>query len=292
MRSRRRRAREPANHERWLISYADFITLLFAFFVVMFASSQADKGKQEQMSEAVKSALEGKHVSQVIAAILGGAADNQGKGSAQNKGPAGMPPPPDLAEVKKKIAEAELTPSYNVLTQELSKEIEAGQITVSMQSRGLVVSFAQAALFPSGNDVISGAALKGLEKVDGAISKISNPVRLEGHTDARRIKTSRFKSNWELSAARSIALLEILSTKFGLPRSRMSIAGYADTAPVAANDSEEGRARNRRVDIVLLNEQAQLAEPKKEAAIPVPVPEPEPPLRPKAAERRTKAGAP
>ena len=255
--ARRRKAPEPENHERWLISYADFITLLFAFFVVMFASSQADKGKAEQMSEAVKNALEGKHVSQLVASVLGGAVDKEGPGSAQQKGPAG------LAEVKKKIEEAELTPSYNVLQRELEEEIAAGQIQVTMQSRGLVVSFAQAVLFPSGNDVVSTAAYSGLEKVAAAIAKVANPVRLEGHTDSKGIKTARFKSNWELSAARSIALLELLSGKFGLPRSRMSVAGYADTAPLASNASEEGRARNRRVDIVLLNEQGQLAEPKK-----------------------------
>src|SRR5262249_3621744 len=147
------------------------------------------------------------------------------------------------------------------LQQELKKEIEAGRIEVSMQSRGLVISFTQAALFPSGGDEVATEAYPGLEKVSAAIAKIPNPVRLEGHTDSRPINTARFKSNWELSAARSIALLEILSSRFALPRTRLSIAGYADTAPVAPNDTEEGRARNRRVDIVLLNGRGSLGEP-------------------------------
>src|SRR4051794_38222085 len=148
------------NHERWLVSYADFITLLFAFFVVMFASSQADKGKAEQMSEAVRSALEGKFMPQPVAAILGGSAADKGRGNNQMKGPA----EPSIAEMKKHIEEAELAPSYQVLTQDLSEEIAAGQIQVSLQSRGLVISFAQAALFPSGNDEVSEHALAGLEK--------------------------------------------------------------------------------------------------------------------------------
>jgi chemotaxis protein MotB len=112
--------------------------------------------------------------------------------------------------------------------------------------------------------VISPDAYDGLEKVASAIDKISNPVRLEGHTDSTPINTARFHSNWDLSAARSIAILEILSNRWGVPRSRLSIAGYADTAPVASNETEEGRARNRRADIVILNEQGVIAEPAKQ----------------------------
>ena len=152
-------------------------------------------------------------------------------------------------------------PSLRVLTEELKTEIDSGQIHVSMQPRGLVVSFNQAALFPSGEDVSSPNAYGGLEKVAAAINKLPNPVRLEGHTDSVPIRTARFRSNWELSAARSIALLELLSTHFGVPRTRMSIAGYAESAPVASNETEEGRARNRRADIVILNEQGVIAEP-------------------------------
>jgi chemotaxis protein MotB len=132
-----------------------------------------------------------------------------------------------------------------------------------MEARGLVVSFTQAALFPSGEDVVSSEAYEGLAKVAEAIKKIPNPVRLEGHTDSVPIKTARFRSNWELSTARSIALLELVCTRFGTPRERMSVAGYADNAPLDSNESEKGRARNRRVDIVILNEQGVMGEPAK-----------------------------
>ena len=256
--ARRKRPPEHENHERWLISYADFITLLFAFFVVMFASSQTDKGRAQQVSESVKNAIEGKSMSAVLAAVLGGAVDNKGQGNAMMKGPGGK----EAADPKPEHV-AELVPSFKVLSEELKQEIDEGKIEISMQPRGLVVSFTQAALFPSGGDDISTQAYTGLEKVASAVAKIPNPVRLEGHTDSKPIRNTRFKSNWELSAARSIALLEILAGRFGLPRNRLSIAGYADTAPVASNENEEGRARNRRVDIILLNEQASLAEPSK-----------------------------
>ena len=258
--ARPRRQEEPENHERWLVSYADFITLLFAFFVVMFATSQADKGKAQQVSESVKEAFEGKKMSAVIAAVLGGTPDSKGQGDAQMKGPGGTN---ELSKTRKDDKLAELIPSLRVLTEELKVEIETGQIQVRMAARGLVVSFKQAALFPSGEDVISSTAYPSLEKVAGAMSRIPNPARLEGHTDSQPIRNSRFRSNWELSAARSIALMEILCARFGAPRERISIAGYADTAPVASNDTEEGRAQNRRVDIIILNERGVLAEPSK-----------------------------
>jgi chemotaxis protein MotB len=262
--ARKKKPTEHVNHERWLVSYADFITLLFAFFVVMFATSQTDKGKAQQVSDSVKRALEGEKMSQVVAAILGGTVTDTGKGNAMMRGPGGAAQSVAAkAEAKKDEKLAELLPSLKVLTEELKKEIDAGRIQISMQPRGLVVSFTQAALFAPGEDVISPAAYDGLEKVAAAIARLPNPVRLEGHTDSTPINTARFHSNWELSSARSIAILELLTDKFNVPRNRLSIAGYADTAPIASNDTEEGRAHNRRADIVILNEQGVIAEPAK-----------------------------
>jgi chemotaxis protein MotB len=209
-----------------MVSYADFITLMFAFFVVMFASSQADKGKAQQVAAAVRAALEGK-------------------------------PPPYPATGAPKPTELDM------LTTEFAEEIRNGQIQISNSSRGLIISFAQTALFPSGEDVITGEADAGLSKLAAAINRVKNPVRLEGHTDAVPIHTARFQSNWDLSAARGIALLKVLVDRFGVSPARLSVAGYADTAPVASNETEEGRARNRRVDIVVLNDQGMQGEPVK-----------------------------
>ncbi len=270
--ARKRKAPQAENHERWLISYADFITLLFAFFVVMFASSQTDKGRAQEVSESVKRALEGEKLMSMVSVLWGGSVSNAGKGSVIMRGPGGAAKP---AEEKKDDKLAELLPSLKILSEELKKEIEAGRIQISMEQRGLVVSFKQAALFPSGEDVISADSRPSVEKVAEAILKLPNPVRLEGHTDAIPIKTARFRSNWELSAARSIAVMEMLSS-FGVPPDRLSIAGYADTAPVALNDTEEGRAKNRRVDLVILNQQGIVAEP--------PKPEPPKPAPPDAAK--------
>ena len=256
--ARKKRPAERVNHERWLVSYADFITLLFAFFVVMFASSQSDKAKAQQVSDAMTKAFDGKKVQSLVAAVFGGSIDDRGKGNAMMRGPGGAN---KAREEKKEQKMVELLPSLQVLSEELKSEIEAGRIQISMEPRGLVISFKQAALFPSGEDLVATGAYSSLEKLAQAINKIPNPVRLEGHTDSRPIRTARFRSNWELSAARSIALLELLSSKFGLPKDRMSIAGYADNAPIGSNDTEEGRSLNRRVDVVILNEQGIMAEP-------------------------------
>jgi chemotaxis protein MotB len=257
----RKKKPEPSvSHDRWLISYADFITLLFAFFVVMFATSQVDKVKAQQVSDSVKKALAGEKTPAIIWSVLGGTISDTGKGNAMLRGPGGAQ---KVTEEKKDQKLAELIPSLKLLTEELKSEIAAGRIQVRMQPRGLVVSFMQAALFPSGEDVISTGAYDGLEKVARAVRQLPNPMRLEGHTDSVPIRTQRFRSNWALSAARSIALLDILSTRFGVPGERMSIAGYSDTAPIASNETEEGRSLNRRVDIVILNEFGVVAEPAK-----------------------------
>ena len=125
-----------------------------------------------------------------------------------------------------------------------------------MTPRGIVVSLKQAAFFSSGTDAVDLATMPTLQKVAGALKDVSNPVRIEGHTDSVPIHTARFRSNWDLSAARSIAIMEVMSGRFAIASSRLAIAGYADTVPVADNDTPEGRARNRRVDLVILNNYA------------------------------------
>jgi len=251
---------EHENHERWLVSYADFITLLFAFFVVMFASSQGDKGKAQQVSDGVKKALEGDNISAMVAAVLNGPTEKK-PGKDKIKVPEIAAP--RTVEDRREQQLAELMPSLRVLSSELSEEVKKGEIQISMTDRGLVVSFAQAALFPSGEDLISTGAYESIGKVAAAITRLPNPVRLEGHTDARPINTPRFHSNWDLSSSRAIALLKILTERFGVPTGKLSVAGYADTAPLASNDTEEGRGRNRRVDIIVLNEQGMKGEPTK-----------------------------
>jgi len=262
-----RKAKHPEheNHERWLVSYADFITLLFAFFVVMFATSQTDKGAAHRVEESVKKALAKDEAVAAIAGILGGTPDDKGKGNAQMKGPGGQK---TLTESERNMQRfPELVPAMKMLESELQKEISRQEMEVKMAARGLVISFQQAAFFPSGADQIPPTALPSVRKVAEEIQKLPNPVRLEGHTDSVPISTNgAFGSNWELSAARSIAMMDLLVACCGISRERLSIAGYADNAPVADNSSQDGRMRNRRVDIVILNSTGIAAEPTRAAA--------------------------
>jgi chemotaxis protein MotB len=247
-----RKKHHPAheNHERWLVSYADFITLLFAFFVVMFASSQTDKAKAKQVSDSVKSALENGGAVSAVHEILGGTIDEKGKGNAQMKGPGGA----QAASHNESAVLAELLPSMKYLSKTLEAEIHQGKVEIHLEPRGLVVSLRQATFFPSGEDAIDPATYTSIEKIAKTLRELSNSVRLEGHTDSVPIHTARFRSNWELSAARGISMMELLETRFGISRNRMAIGGYADTAPVEPNDTEVGRRHNRRVDIVILNQ--------------------------------------
>jgi chemotaxis protein MotB len=253
-----RKKAHPAheNHERWLVSYADFITLLFAFFVVMFASSQTDKAKAQQISDSVKQAMENGGVAAAVREVLGGTVDDRGKGNNEMKGSGGSQPKraPDPPI-------AELTPSMKYLTQALENDIKEGKIEMHLEPRGLVISLRQATFFPSGGDAIEPTTYDSLDKIGKMIHDLPNGVRLEGHTDSVPIHTARFRSNWELSAARSIAMLELLSSRYNIPADRLAIAGYAETVPVDSNETETGRTHNRRVDLVILNQQVAIKNP-------------------------------
>jgi chemotaxis protein MotB len=261
--ARHRRPEAPPNHDRWLVSYADFITLLFAFFVVMFATAQGDRGKAARVSESVRKALADGQVKSTLAAILGGTRDGRSRGNATTKGPGGAKP-----TAREKPPTTDLAIPLESLRAALKVEIEKGQIGISMEPRGLVVSLRDSAFFASGDDSVYPGTYSSVAKIARAIAALPSQVRLEGHTDAVPIHNSRFRSNWELSAARSIAMLELLVSRFDIPPQRLAVAGYADTVPVESNDSETGRAHNRRVDIVILNEQGLSPEPKPAAAVP------------------------
>jgi chemotaxis protein MotB len=264
--ARKKKHPEHENHERWLVSYADFITLLFAFFVVMFASSNADKGKAEQVSNSVREALQDGGFSTLVASVLGGTPGEAGQGNAQRKGPGGAEKAYHDGEAQGLGAGdggtlVELKPAMKFLAGELEGEIEAGYVELTLEPRGLVVSFREAAVFPSGEATIATEKMGPLAKVADVVKNLPNPVRMEGHTDSVPIHNSQFESNWELSAARSIRMLELFVAEFAVERTRMSIAAYGENAPISSNDTAEGRARNRRVDIILLSEIGMQAEP-------------------------------
>ena len=265
---KRHKAAAHENHERWLVSYADFITLLFAFFVVMFATAQKDKTKQRMVSESVRNAIEHGQLTAAITGILSHSrVPPPGQGDSRVK-----PPPPDAPgtpgpalpklDVKAPPAtKADLLKSLDALHKGLDAELKSGKVTVSVDKRGLVISLREAAFFASGDDAISADGYPIIEKIAREVTKLPNPLRLEGHTDSVPIHNSRFRSNWELSVARSIAMLELLRERYNFPSEHMSVAGFAENAPADTNETAEGRAHNRRVDVVVLSAEAMTGEP-------------------------------
>ncbi len=257
---RKRKPPAPENHERWLVSYADFITLLFAFFVVMFASSQTDKSHAKAISDSIERALKNNSIPPKLLMMLGGKLDKTGRGArktpsaeAEAAKEAPVPPPTDKVD---------LLESLKVLQSELAGDIDKGSVHVSLESRGLVIGLQAAAFFPSGGDSIDPSSLETIGKVASVLNHVPNPLRLEGNTDSVPISTPRFHNNWELSSARAIAMLRLLSETFNVDSHRMAVVGYADTSAVDSNDTEEGRGRNRRVDIVIVSDYGMRSEPK------------------------------
>jgi chemotaxis protein MotB len=257
---RRHKAEAHENHERWLVSYADFITLLFAFFVVMFASTQSDKNKAKAVSDSVRDALENGQFSSAISVVLG-----RGKHEASrpplnsdrvNQSENIPPPAPKVGHP------ADLAKSLDTLQKGLATELDTGKVQLHLEGRGLVISLREAAFFASGDDRVAPASIPILEKIAEVVRDLPQPLRLEGYTDSIPIHTLRFRSNWELSSARAIAMLELLSEQFQIPPERMAVAGYAENYPVDSNATEEGRAHNRRVDLVVLSAEAMRSEPK------------------------------
>jgi chemotaxis protein MotB len=236
---RRRTEQAPVSHERWMVSYADFVTLLFAFFVVMFSTANEDKDKARAMSLAVSAALSGHEKPHAFSMAHIISPTNKSLTSEL------MLNDPDASKG--------LQASLIMLQEQLHDEIERGQIELHMESRGLTVSFKQAAVFDSGEALVKPSAVPAIAKVANAILKVNNEIRLEGHTDNLPIHNERFNNNWELSSARSIAMLQILTEKMKVPVHRLAVSGYADVLPIASNDTEAGRARNRRVDVVILS---------------------------------------
>lgn len=278
---KRKQAAAHENHERWLVSYADFITLLFAFFVVMFASAQADKSKAQEVSASVRDALENSELGSVLSTVLGKGkhenshtavdprpdAKTSGAGLNVSQRDVGAPKGASREVSPAAAAPQDLAKSAATLERALTAELASGKVAIRLDRRGLSISLREAGFFASGDDTVSPSSLATLAKIAGVAQALPNPVRLEGYTDAVPIHNSRYRSNWELSAARAIATLEILAERYHIARARMAVAGYAENAPTDSNETEQGRAHNRRVDIVLLTQDGLRSEPMPSPAV-------------------------
>ncbi len=204
---------EDRHRDRWLLSYADLVTLLLALFIVLYAASDHERARQ-------------------IAASF----------AAQNTGGNGILPGNPEPEANKHEA-------GNAL---MNDPVLMQKTKIRQTERGLVVSMSEAGFFAPGDASISAEAGRVIQILTESVKNEGTPVRVEGHTDSIPISNSRYSSNWELSTARASSVLQKL-VEYGFPPERLSAAGYGGFQPVAENTTPEGRAQNRRVDIVILN---------------------------------------
>ncbi len=201
-------AEQGAQRDRWLISYADFITILLILFAAI---------------------------------------------AAQGLRP-NLPPEPAPKTQFKPVSKAG---DSRQLLAEAAQKLKLQGLDSRLEKRGVVISLPQAVLFPSGEDRVMPAAFPLISEIAAVLDTVPNQVVLVGHSDAMPIHNRRFRNNWELSAARSVNLLQILSVKYGLPESRLSVQSFGSNQPRDSNDTEAGRAENRRVEILLLDESSQ-----------------------------------
>jgi chemotaxis protein MotB len=250
---------EHVNHERWLVSYADFITLLFAFFVVLYSSSQVDKRKAGRLAMAIQVAFQEMGVFQTsntkipikdeeaIPFETVQVVENINKDSDLKR-----IVNPMTGTLTSAASAQSLRDAQKEIQKALNPEINRNEVTMTMHREGLVVSLKEMGFFNSGSATIRPDSMDAISRLAEVIKNRPEDLRVEGHTDNVPIHTARFGSNWELSTSRATGLIQLLITQFGLPPSRLSAAGYGEFHPIASNDTPEGRAQNRRLDVVIL----------------------------------------
>jgi chemotaxis protein MotB len=229
---------EHENHERWLVSYADFITLLFAFFVVMYSISSVNVGKYRTVSESIKAAL-----NPIVS-------------------PPSSPTPLALSTSKAALTAPDLPGSKEVAIRKLRnlvKGIKASpqlaMVRITEKVNGdIVITIPDQLLFNSGEAAVRPEALRFLEGLGTAIIELNRHTRIEGHTDNVPIRTAQFPSNWELSSTRAVMVVRVLSELYGVPSDHLAAVGHAETRPLTTNADAEQRAKNRRVEVVILEQ--------------------------------------
>lgn len=217
--ARRRREEEGEHHDRWLVSYADFVTLLLAFFVVMYAISSVNEGRYRVVSESLVKAFQ----------------TNQ----------------PEKAAAGKDTSHTGMQALADNINQVLEPMVRDGRVRVTQSSRGLAVEINASVLFEPGQAELQPASADILASVAKVLAKSPNGLEVEGHTDDSPIASPIYPSNWELSSARASRVVRLFRSAGVDPR-RMAAVGYGEYRSIESNDSPEGRARNRRVTVVIL----------------------------------------
>jgi chemotaxis protein MotB len=243
---RSRRTSDHVQRDRWLVSYADFITLLFAFFVVLYASSRADQRKQTQIAHSIQSAFE-------ALGVFPAAPRADPRAAADPEAP--LPPVnvvlgDDLSTSP--AVQQDLHRLETQLTGQLASQLAQHIVALRLGRDGLVISLRESGFYDSGSALPHPRSKAVLDQVAATLGATPYDIRIEGHTDNVPIHTSQFASNWELSTARATELAKMFIVNDRFAPARLSAAGFAEFHPVAGNDTPEGRSQNRRVDIIVL----------------------------------------
>jgi len=257
---RRRKQAPHANHERWLVSYADFITLLFAFFVVLFSSSQVDKRKVGRLALAIQVAFEHLGVFE----------------SSNSRPPLSTtdPMPFDNVQIIEKVikttdisqpvpsvkgARSEPGPHGDLmrlmtqLERTFDAEIRRKDISIRTGHEGVIITLHEIGFFGSGSAEVKLKSEPTVARIAKMLCTQPFNIRIEGHTDNVPIHNSQFSSNWQLSTARAVEMTSLFISNYSFPPERISASGFAEFHPIASNQTPEGRFQNRRVDIVILS---------------------------------------
>ncbi len=261
--ARKKKEEEEVNHERWLVSYADFITLLFAFFTTLYAISTVDAHKMGQMVLSMQKSFDAGMFASG-SSFLSLDQGPSGNGDTLSNDLLNKIKLQEGFEIREAImtksgmsgnvisSRKEMEKLKNRINSRLSASKLKASVSMRVDSRGLVLSLGEGGFFDSGSEVIKPDGRILLDTLAESLVPLGNNIRIEGHTDTDPINNSKFDSNWELSEARATGILRYLIGKFDFKPELLSTAGYSQYRPVAPNDSPEGKARNRRVDIVIL----------------------------------------
>jgi chemotaxis protein MotB len=250
MRRRRTRIEESQSHDRWMVSYSDFITVLFALFVVLFATSYRDNQAVRKVSRAI-------HIGFQQLSPLSGGQSNGGvtySDPLQNVSASSLPLP--AAQTPKSDATdasgIDLDELRRQLEAALGQEIQKREVVLRVTPEGFIISLKDLGFFNSGQAVLRSGAEAKIERIAKVLSQHGFDIRVEGHSDNQPIHTPQFRSNWQLSTARAMTVLLLLVNDSKLDPKRVSVAGYGEYRPVADNTTPDGRRMNRRVDLVVV----------------------------------------
>jgi chemotaxis protein MotB len=250
----RRRSRHDANEhsDRWVVSYADFITLLFAFFVVMYAISTLNESKYRVISDALIAAFRN---DKAAAAQLAQFAAAERTAAAL---PA-APPAADPAAIEQQARQQHLAGMADRLSEALEPLLASGGVRMTRLPHGIAIEINASLLFAPGQAGLRPDSIAALQAAARVLQDSDNAIKVEGHTDPLPIASAQYPSNWELSSARASSVVRVFAAS-GIRPSRLTATGYADNRPVESNATPEGRSRNRRVTLLVLEDGASPAE--------------------------------